>query len=117
MPGEMEKAFLFALAATIAVESAALLILLKLALKTDINSGRIVFVGTLASSLTLPYVWFIFPAFIRNMASYHMISELFVVLIEAILFAKLLKIGYRKAGLVSFISNMASYGLTFVIHI
>ncbi len=87
-----EIAFLKALSLTILFEciaAAALKILFgrRLALgsqKANITYPRLLITTALASALTLPYAWFLLPAFIPSGPPYIITSELSVTIIEAL---------------------------------
>ncbi|MEI6296550.1 MAG: hypothetical protein WCO84_02770 [bacterium] len=73
-----------------------------------LSASRIVFSGLLASSLTLPYLWFVLPAItsVNNVSIFF--SEIVIVAIEAIIYNQLLSIKISKALLISLIANLAS---------
>ncbi|MDR2415518.1 MAG: hypothetical protein LBD75_02670 [Candidatus Peribacteria bacterium] len=61
----------------------------------------------MATALTIPYLRFIFAAFFdyRTMA---IVGECFVVIVEALLYRKLLPLSFVKAVSLSLLTNMAS---------
>jgi len=69
----------------------------------------ILFGGILASSATLPYIWFLFPALIKNHYVYFGISEIFAVMAETIVYFFLLRLSLKKSFFLSFICNMGSW--------
>ncbi len=87
-----EIAFFKALSLTILIEcivSAALKILFgrRLALcdkNADITFPRLFLATALASALTLPYAWFLLPAFIPSGSTYIITAEISVTIIEAL---------------------------------
>lgn len=110
--------FLWALIFTCFIETLILFILMRFIFK--INKNRIqnpllILSGIFASFATLPYVWFIFPAFISNRFAFITISELFVFTIEAIFYFFMLRISFKKALSLSFVCNLFSFGLGLLI--
>ena len=104
-----ETRFLIALPATLLLELPALFLLVRYVFKRgDISTGRLLFVGTIATVLTLPYVWFVIPAFIR-FKYWIYVAELFAVAAEGIIYSVLLRMRMRSALLVSLVANTISY--------
>ncbi len=68
----------------------------------------IFFVGILASALTLPYLWFVLPAFVYNRNIYLIVGETSVILIEAIIYWRLLKLKLIDSLIVSLLANVTS---------
>lgn len=58
-----------------------------------------------ASCLTLPYVWFIWPYLVRDRMMYVIFSELWVVIVEGIYYVFLFKMPWQKAMVFSFLLN------------
>lgn len=73
------------------------------------------FVCFIASALTLPYVWFVFPAFITEKIIYIIAAEIFALIVEAVVYRILLKCRAYQAFIISFICNGASFGLGLLI--
>ena len=112
MKAVYELQFLQALALTIFTETAVLFLLLRYVYKigkTSINTPLIVFGGILSSSATLPYVWFILPAFITNFFVYTVAAESFAVFAEACIVLFLFRLSLSKSFLFSLICNMSSF--------
>ena len=65
-------------------------------------------VGLVASTLTLPYFWFILPVYISDRRSYILFGEFLIILVEAIIYNQFLKIRLSEAAVVSLIANIAS---------
>ena len=64
--------------------------------------------GIFANLFSYPYLWFVFPLFIKF--NHHIyFEELLVVIIEAIILFKGLEIKFKNALLLSLIANAASY--------
>ncbi len=111
---EIESLFLAALLFTIAVETGMLFLVLRFLLKIKerkIPLMLIIFSGIFASFATLPYVWFVFPAFIRDYFLYVAAGEISVVFIEAAIYFFILKISKRNAFFISLVCNTASFFL------
>ncbi len=62
----------------------------------------------LCSTLTLPYLWFIFPLFFKRL-KYIIVGELFVVIVEALIYRFLLKWKWYWSFGISLILNVISY--------
>lgn len=107
-----ESRFLVALAITLAIEVPALIVLFKF-LKFKITR-KIFCVGLIASTMTLPYVWFVIPAFFSG-NTYVFVAEAFAVIAEAVLFFRLLELGAKESLLISAVVNMLSFVLGLLI--
>ena len=104
-----EKKFILSLLLTLIIEVPVIFILIRYFCKNkNIKTKNIVFVGVLASSLTLPYLWFVLPAFIFNRTIYIILGESLVVLVEAIIYLKLLKLKIFDSFIISLFANLAS---------
>jgi len=104
-----EQKFLVALFLTLIVEVPLVLFFVRYIYKhKNIGISNIIFIGILASALTLPYLWFVLPTFISNQVAYQIIGEFLVILIEASIYYKLLKLKTAEALLVSLVANIAS---------
>ncbi len=111
-----EQKFLFSLLLTLIVEIPIAVFLIKYFYKhKEIKISKIVSIGFVASVLTLPYFWFVLPAYISNREIYIVGGEFIIVLIEATIYNQLLKIKLSEAFVVSLITNIVSifFGLTF----
>lgn len=109
--------FLKALLLTILIETIVLFILFKTIYKTlNIKSYLLLFTGVSASFLTLPYVWFVLPIFIKPTLPYMFISELSVMIIESLIIYGFLRINYKKALVVSVICNLTSFIIGLIIN-
>jgi hypothetical protein len=108
-----ETKFLVSLILTLLIETLILLAILKI-IAPKIKNIRIILSSILATSLTLPYLWFIFPKYLTY-PTYIIIGEIFVFLIEAIIYWRTLPITLKKALFISFIANFLSlvFGLIF----
>ena len=96
---------------TVTVETTVLFVLLYYVYKyRHVRTKDIIFAGVLASSLTIPYVWFVFPYIVnwsRNTSL--VVSEPTVFLVEAFVYNRVLKLNWKAALAVSLICNVASY--------
>lgn len=112
-----EQQFLISLLLTLIIEIPVALLLIKyLYKKTEIKISKIIFAGVVANMLTLPYFWFIAPAFISDRNTYIIIGELSVIIAEAIIYNQLLKLKLSESLVVSLIANISSMllGLLFI---
>lgn len=115
----LETRFLAALGITVVVETAVILCLIRLVFKLDsvrLSWPRGAFAGFFASFATLPYLWFVLPAFVRSYPISVVSGELGVFVIEAIAYVFLLNLPLRKTLLLSLSANLASIiaGLVFL---
>jgi hypothetical protein len=102
--------FLKALLFTISIETVVLFLLVKFVFKSiSAKNWLLVLTGILTTFSTLPYLWFILPAFIKSRLYYTIISEASAVLIESVIILGLLRINYKKAFIISIICNMVSF--------
>jgi len=104
-----ETIFLISLFITLIIEVPVLLLITKFFYKDKKNSlSKIAVVGIIASSLTLPYLWFILSPYV---ASNHfvVIGEFLVFLIEALIYNQLLELKFNRALFASFICNLVSF--------
>lgn len=76
----------------------------------EIGWLKLLITGGLATSLTLPCLWFIAPEVLG--APYVLIvGEILVFLVEAGIYALVLQIGIRRGLLISLVANLASFAL------
>ena len=109
-----ETRFLIALFLTLIIEVPILFAVVKYVFKEKIKKSKILFVGFLASFSTIPYLWFVFPHYI-NGAYYIYIGEIVVFFVEALIYQQLFNLKPQKALLVSFATNLASFGFGLII--
>jgi hypothetical protein len=81
---------------------------------------RLLAVVVLATCLTLPYVWFVLPAFLPKGPVYAVTAELFAFIVEALWYRLALagkgnKVNIRQAMILSAITNVFSFLLGFII--
>ena len=109
----LEELFLRALVLTILFEGGLLLAIWKvgwLKTKPALKLWEVLLAGALPSALTIPYLWFVLPAFVSS-GHYLVVGEGLVVLAEAPLLAWLLRVDLRKALLLSLACNAFSYAM------
>ena len=79
-----------------------------------LNSKKIIFTGIIASSLTLPYLWFVLSPYI--LSNYYIyIGEFLVFLFEALVYYHFLELKFSECFFVSFICNFVSLFLGLII--
>jgi hypothetical protein len=107
-----ELLFLRALFFTTIIELVFLVVIVRKFFRIDgkeISNAHLFFIGFLASLTTLPYLWFLFPFFIKNTISYVVISELFAILLETVIYYFGFPLNFKKALFISTICNLFSY--------
>ncbi|SFM29427.1 hypothetical protein SAMN04488696_0794 [Methanolobus profundi] len=107
-----ELLFLLSLVLTIFIETTVLIIVVRHFLRIDKDQASdvlLLFSGIFASFATLPYLWFVLPFFIRDHYLNMMAGESLVFLVESVIYYFLLKIGIRKALILSCICNLISF--------
>jgi len=107
----VEQLFLVALVLTISIETAVLAAAWRLRLiraRPKPKMKEILLASALPSALTLPYLWFVIPAFVAP-ANYVLIGEALVVVAEAPMLAWLLRVKLRDAAVLSLACNAASF--------
>jgi len=112
MEGSYEQLFLYALFFTVAVETAALFLCARVLFKMkakEAPDALLLFCGIALSLDTLPYVWFIFPAFLGSGAAYVAAAELFAFAAEAVGYKIILHTNWKRAAALSLICNAASF--------
>lgn len=102
-----EQSFLISLLITLLIEVPVVFFVVYSIYKRKEKFG-IIFSGILASVLTLPYFWFILPYYISDRITYIVLGELAVIIIEAFIYFRLLKLNLRQAIFISFLANLAS---------
>lgn len=113
-----EQKFLLSLFLTLIIEVPVVFILVRYIYKyKNIKISTIFFVGILASTLTLPYLWFVLPAFVFDRIIYLVLGETLVVLAETVIYFKLLKLKLLDAFIVSLLANIVSAVLGLLIKI
>jgi len=112
---DYELNFLRALIFTIIVETSVLFVYFKYSSMWNRNmpatAPRIVMTGFICSAFTLPYIWFIIAAVVRERFLFEMSAEIFALIAETVLIVVLLSVDLRRAFLISFACNISSFGL------
>ena len=106
--------FLRALGLTIGIETVILFAAMRNPWKTFtplISNTAILTCGVLSSGLTLPYVWFVWPALIKSFTLYAILSETFAIVVETGIFVIILRIPPGTAFWLSMLCNLGSVGL------
>ncbi|MDX9971141.1 MAG: hypothetical protein RBS56_04540 [Candidatus Gracilibacteria bacterium] len=106
-----EIAFIKALLITISIETISaggLKLFLNRRFFFNISFQKLILTVPIATLLTLPYLWFIFPAFLRGQP-YIISSELFALIIEAIFYRFFLTKNTSSAFVLSFTTNAISF--------
>ncbi len=107
-----EKNFLYALLITVTIESAVVYLLMRYLFNIKLASKDAFMAGVLPSLATLPYAWFVAPMFLgNNYTLYLWVSEISGFIVEVFILAYLLKIDYKKATILSFVANLASWSI------
>lgn len=115
---DYEISFLKSLLLTVSIEIFVILLLSKTLYRRDaIPFKRIILTGIIASMATLPYLWFIFPLFLKTKLLYQLISEITAILIETLIVWGILKTTIKKSFIISLICNMTSYSLGLIIRL
>lgn len=106
-----EGMFLQALGSTVGIETAVLWGLTRI-FRGDgprPSAGRVLALGILCSSATLPYLWFVLPAWVPERTALMLIGEPAVTLAEAGILALALPARPMRALALSFACNLISF--------
>lgn len=103
-----EDKFLLALLITLSIEIPVIVFLVNYFYKYKLKLQQLFLAGIIASSLTLPYLWFVLPAYISDRLIFLLVSEILIVCIEAVIYRQLLKIRLTKSFIISLIANIVS---------
>jgi hypothetical protein len=112
--------FLRALALTIAIEATVIAIFFFLrgrCKRTSPKIVRIVLAGILPSCITLPFVWFLFPAIIENRMAFLMVAETFAFVAEIPLIKVIAKSTWPEAIAASILANGVSFASGYLFRI
>lgn len=113
-----EWMFLRALAVTVAVETLALLAVARLPwmVQTRPASLRLLAAGFFCSFATLPYLWFVLPAWIKGYHPLMVVGEVSVTVMEGFILAAILPARVGKGLVISLFCNTISFlfGLVFL---
>jgi len=112
----MEIGFIEAYVLTIAIETAVLYLSLYHILGKRYEARLIIRNSIIASSLTLPFVWFFFPRIGLGYPLSLALSELFAFGAESAVYRFLFpRMDWRDAMIASFICNLSSFLFGFII--
>jgi hypothetical protein len=106
-----ELRFVISLVITVITETAVLVCCIRFFFKIGLeklSTHRCLFAGFFASFATLPYLWFVLPAFIHSYLIEVVIGEAGVYLLEAVAYVYLLNMPFNKSFLLSVLANTAS---------
>lgn len=107
--------FLFSLLGTILIETAVLIFLTRVIFKIKqdrLPLGTLLGAGVFANMSTISYVWYVIPILtFWDLPVAITIGEIFAFLAEAIFYALFLKLGIKKALLLSLLCNASSFVL------
>ena len=107
-----EHQFLKALGVTLTIETLALFLIVRHIFsvpRAGPPNELLVFAGIVSSGLTLPYLWFILPFFIKSHAVYVIVGESSAVLIETVIYSLILKFNLKRSFILSLVANLCSY--------
>ena len=108
----MDSIFLGCLALSLAVEVPILVAVVRLVQRSRPPPWpRVVGTGVLATATTLPYLWFLVPAFVHTPLYYWCVGEGLVIAVEAGIIAFVLQLPIRHSLLASALCNVASLGV------
>jgi hypothetical protein len=109
-----EYQFLKALGFTIVIETAVLFIIVRRIFsipRSAISNSLLLFSGIISSGLTLPYLWFVLPAFIKGHQLYVATGEASAVFVEMAIYWFVLKLNIKRCFFLSVVANLCSYSL------
>ena len=108
--------FLIAWILTILIETVVLFLIAKLFRReSQILTSKIILIGFIASTITLPLLRFVLPLFIHYGAEYTLIWEPLAIFLETFILKYWLKISWKRAIMASIVCNVASYAMWFYI--
>jgi len=107
---QYEGMFLKALGLTVTIETTVLWAVTRMLRRDGMPStGRVLACGALCSSATLPYLWFVLPAWVQDRPMLMAIGEPAVTLAEAGILALALPARPARALALSFACNLISF--------
>jgi hypothetical protein len=109
-----ETKFLISLALSVVTETIILVLLMHFVFgqkKSAASLASMIFAGFAATCATLPYVWFVFPAFVSGFILYVILAELFAVAAESVFYHFILKLPMPRAFVLSLVCNAVSFGI------
>jgi hypothetical protein len=107
----IQALFLVALAVTVIVETAVILAMIRFVYKVpaiNLSLARTLFAGFFASFATIPYLWFVLPAFLSPYSVQVLVGETGAILFEAIAYVFLFNLPFRRTIILSLVANLAS---------
>ena len=111
--------FLLSWAFTIAIETFVFIAFVRIWFKIPrerISTIKLLLGGLFASSITIPWVWFVFPVLFYNSLTVAVaVGEVFAFVIEAIFYVFAFEFSARRAILVSLGANAASFLLGLIV--
>jgi hypothetical protein len=108
-----ETKFLVSLLFTLIIEIPILFVFVKYIFrKKNISAKKIIISGLIASSLTLPYLWFVLSPYIPA-NNFILMGESLVVLVEALIYFFVLSLDIKEAFIVSLAANVISFFIGF----
>lgn len=95
---------------TVLIETIILFLLFKFLFKSErVSNLRILVLGIIASTITLPFLWFVLPLFIHSEYTYIILWETLVTAIEVVILKYGLRISWWKAIFIWIICNLCSF--------
>ena len=107
--------FLFNCAFTIVVETLVFIFIVRSSFKISkekLSLSRLILGGLFASSITIPWVWFVFPYFFSNTLILALAAgEFFAFAVEAVFYRSMFEMPWRRSIIISLACNASSYFL------
>jgi len=104
-----ETKFLISLLFTLFIEIFVLFFILKFVFRIKKSPiPKIIFSGVVASTLTLPYFWFVLPSYVLS-NNYLLVGEFLVFVVETFIYKQILEIKFNQCLIVSFFCNLFSF--------
>jgi len=105
-----EKKFLVGLFITLIIETLVVFLFLKkIFFIKKIKFSQLIFISFLASALTLPYLWFIFPVFLKYSLLNLLLEETVVTIIEAFIYQIFFNLSFKRSFFISLVANLLSF--------
>jgi hypothetical protein len=102
-------------AITLLIETPIFILLVRCYFKIlakDISLSRLILGGIFASTITIPWVWFIFPVLFYNSIPLAVaIAEVLTFIVEAVFYWLAFRLPWRQAIIISFFANLASFAI------
>lgn len=114
-----EAEFLSALAVTVLVEASVVVLSLRIKFfynrRKSVSWSQSIAAGILPSVATLPYLWFVLPAFVATYLRRTIIGEIGIMVVELMILRFLTGLPWRKSALLSIAANIASVAVGLLI--